>query len=52
MVDGEIYRIVKYKYYGDLKGGGVYFSVVDVYFVVYYVIEFIEEELFCMNNMW
>ena len=51
-VDGETYRIAKYKYYGDAKGGGVYFSVVDAHSVVYHATEFTEEELLRMNNMW
>ena len=51
-VDGETYRIAKYKYYGDSKGGGVYFSVVDAHSVVYHATEFTEEELLRMNNMW
>lgn len=51
-VDGETYRIAKYKYYGDAKGGGVYFSVVDAHSVVYHAAEFTEEELLRMNNMW
>ena len=49
-VDGETYRIAKYKYYGDSKGGGVYFSVVDAHSVVYHATEFTEEELLRMNN--
>ena len=51
-VDGETYRIAKYKYYEDAKGGGVYFSVVDAHSVVYHAAEFTEEELLRMNNMW